>query len=436
MKKNIGYLLVLLLFKSILEFGYFYFLNSNFSYLGYTLDFNIVKYLESLIAIIWIFYIIPKNNSVTSIAVNILLIMMIIPIISIYSLKDESRSYFYYIITSFSVLLLTVQMLPRVKLNTNFNFNALLKFAFISITALVYVLLIRFNGLPNLRLLDFNEVYIIRSGVNYGYSFMKYLVTWQGAIINVFAMIVALVSKRKNIFIIIAVLQVTLYLLTTHKTFLFYPVALFILFIIVSKLKYHIGFIAAIGSSFGILVALGINKLIGDLMIASMVISRIFFLPAQISFQYFEYFSENGFVYLSHSIFSRLFRDPVYLEHPIRIIGQVYYTNNWPNTGYLGDAFMNFGVFGMIFFSLIFGAVLVIIESLANTPFKLTVTKIFIVLFMFSSANIGLLTSMNNGGLILFMLLLYLFNDVKANKELANNIINSSEIHSITEREI
>lgn len=390
--------------------------------MGFNYDFSLVKYMESLLMILWLFVIIPKNNNVSSIAVNILYILMVIPILSIYPLKNESRIYFYSVVTSFSILILTVKILPRFKLKIKYNFNGLLKLVFIAMTSLVYFLLIRFNGLPNLKLLDFNEVYKIRSEIEYGYGFMQYLVTWQGTILNVFVMIVTLVSRRKYSFIFVSILQIMLYLLTTHKTFLFYPFVLYILILVLNRSKLHVGYIAAVGSSFGVLLSLGINKIFGNLMIPSMVVSRIFFLPAQISYQYYEFFSQNGFVYLSHSVFRILFQTPVYSDHPIRLIGQAYYTNNWPNTGYLGDAYMNFGVIGMIIFSIIFGIVLKVIESLANTQFKLSITKAFIIIFMFSTSNIGLLTSMLNGGLVLFMVILYLFNDKSIDKKFFNRI--------------
>lgn len=213
---------------------------------------------------------------------------------------------------------------------------------------------------------------------------MKYLVTWQGAILNVFAMIIALVSRKKYSFILISILQIMLYLLTTNKIFLFYPFALYIIILVLNRSKYNVGYLTAVGSSLGVLFSIGIYKILGDIMLPSMVISRIFFLPAQISYQYYEFFSQNGYVYLSHSVFRIFFQTPIYLDHPIRLIGQAYYTNNWPNTGYLGDAFMNFGVIGMIIFSIILGIVLKIIESLANTPFKLSITKSFVIIFMFS----------------------------------------------------
>lgn len=422
MKKNASYLFVIIMFKIILELSYYHFVNRHFSYMGFNYDFSLVKYMESLLMILWLFVIIPKNNNVSSIAVNILYILMVIPILSIYPLKNESRIYFYSVVTSFSILILTVKTLPRFKLKIKYNFNGLLKLVFIAMTSLVYFLLIRFNGLPNLKLLDFNEVYKIRSEIEYGYGFMQYLVTWQGAILNVFVMIVTLVSRRKYSFIFVSILQIMLYLLTTHKTFLFYPFVLYILILVLNRSKLHVGYIAAVGSSFGVLLSLGINKIFGNLMIPSMVISRIFFLPAQISYQYYEFFSQNGFVYLSHSVFRILFQTPVYSDHPIRLIGQAYYTNNWPNTGYLGDAYMNFGVIGMIIFSIIFGIVLKVIESLANTPFKLSITKAFIIIFMFSTSNIGLLTSMLNGGLVLFMVILYLFNDKSIDKKFFNRI--------------
>ena len=411
MKKSIGYLVSLFIFKTVLEISYFYFLYPKYEYLGFHLDFNILKYFESIFAVLLIYFIIPKKGNCSDISVNILNIVMIIPIITLYSLKNESRIYFYSVVISFLILNITLRAITKITFSLRYNLNGVLKAGFIFALVVVYGLLIRFNGMPSLRLFDFNEVYNVRGNVNYGYGFMDYLVPWLGAIINIFVLIIAFYSRKKWSLITVSFLQVVLYLLTSHKTFLFYPFAIFGLIFVFRKGKLNIGKTVSLLTSCGVLIALFIYKLSGNLMLPSMLISRIFFLPAQISFQYYEYFSQNGLVLLSHSILRFAFKEPIYSIHPIKLIGQTYYSNNWPNTGYLGDAYMNFGILGMIFFSIILGIVLRVIDSLANTPFKESVAKVFIILFMFSLSNMGLLTSMLNGGLLVFITILYLYND-------------------------
>ncbi len=411
MKKSIGYLVSLFIFKTVLEISYFYFLYPKYEYLGFHLDFNLLKYFESNLAVLLIYFVIPKKGNPSNVSVSILNIVMIIPIITLYSLKNESRIYFYSVVVSFLILNITLRSITKVSFSLRYNLNGFLKAGFILTLVVVYGLLIRFNGMPSLRLFDFNEVYNVRGNVNYGYGFMDYLVPWLGSIVNIFVLIIAFYSRKKWSLIAVSFLQVVLYLLSSHKTFLFYPFAIFGLIFVFRKRKLKIGKTVALLTSCGVLAVLFIFKLSGNLMLPSMIVSRIFFLPAQISFQYYEYFSQNGLVLLSHSILSFAFKEPIYSIHPIKLIGQTYYSNNWPNTGYLGDAYMNFGIPGMIFFSIILGIVLRVIDSLANTPFKESVAKVFIVLFMFSLSNMGLLTSMLNGGLLVFITILYLYND-------------------------
>lgn len=418
MKKSIGYLVSLLIFKTVLEISYYYFLYPKYEYIGFHLDFNLLKYFESNFAVILVYFILPKKATPSSISVNILNIMMIIPIITLYSLKDESRIYFYSVILSFLILNITLRSITKISFTLHYNLNGFLKGAFILATVVVYGLLIKFNGMPTLRLFNFNEVYNVRGNVNYGYGFMDYLVPWLGAIINIFVLIIAFFSKKKWSLITVSFLQVVLYLLTSHKTFLFYPFAIFGLIFVFKKRKIMIGRTVVLLTTVGVIAALFIFKLSGNLMVPSMIISRIFFLPAQISFQYYEYFSQNGFVFLSHSILGFAFKEPIYSIHPIKLIGETYYSNNWPNTGYLGDAYMNFGLPGMIGFSIILGVILKVLDSLANTTFKESVAKVFLILFMFSLSNMGLLTSMLNGGLLVFIAILYLYND--KNEQLNN----------------
>jgi oligosaccharide repeat unit polymerase len=413
-KKIEFYFIFLIIFKVLLDFSYIYYLNPNYGYMGFYLDLNYFKLIESYIFLLLINWYLPRKDLPSSVAVNVLNLLMVIPILSIYALKDQPRIYFYGVVISFFLLIFIVKRMPRVSFNIKTSLNSILTALFLGITFVVYGLLIFFNGLPSLKLLDFSKVYEVRSSINYGFNFMVYLVSWQGAIINVFLLIITAYYKKMRYFLFFAIMQLVLYLLTSHKTFLFYPLLLFFIIRIIKNNKKDINLSIIIYSIIGlaaslIVYAFGLNQ-----MIPSMIISRVFYLPAQISFQYYEYFNGNGLMYLSHSIFSFIFSEPVHAEHPIRLIGETYYNNNWPNTGYLGDAFMNFGIAGMLVFSVFLGLILVLVDSLSNTQFKKLISIAFITLFMFPLSNMGLLTSMLTGGLLFYILILFLYREKKS----------------------
>lgn len=408
-KKRIKISFVLILYKILLEFSYIYYVNPVYEYMGFTYDLNWLKFIESYIFLIFIAINLPLNETKPSIiAVNVLNIIMIIPILSIYALKNEARVYLYGIIISFFITIIITKLFPEISIRLKFSVNKVLYLLLIINTIVVYSTLLYYNGIPSFELLDFNKVYKIRGTINYGFRIMKYLVVWQANIINCFFITLSFKNKNKNTLILMCVLQLLLYLLTSHKAFLFYPLIIVIIMIFIKKKRFIIFSIYGIITSIVVSGFLYFTKL--SIMIPVLVINRTLFLPAQISFQYYKYFSNNGFTLLSHSIFSKFFSTPVYNIHPIKLIGTVYYSGNWANTGYLGDAYMNFGIFGMLFFSFILGVILKIIDSVSNSYDKKLISSAFIVIFMIVLTNIALLTNLLNGGLLFYILVLYLYN--------------------------
>lgn len=405
-KFKVKTLIIILIYKILLEYSYVKYVHIVHGYEGFALEIDIFKMVESYFAAIIIILLLPiSEKKVSSIALKVLNIIMIIPIFSLYYLKSQSREYFYAVLVSFLItILITKLQLFRIK-NQKINFNLIVNIVMTMNTLVVYVGMIYFNGPPKLQLLDLSQVYNVRGTIDYGYSFMNYLVSWQGVIINPYLMISYLQKKNKNKFTIITLLQLILYLITGNRAFFLYSFLIIALVYFLRKRSFIISFTK--GMIAFLIISLitffsGVNK-----WIASLMLYRTLFLPAQISFQYHDFFSVNGFVKLSHSIFEMFFREPIYNNNPVLIIGETYYKNNHPNTGYLGDAFMNFGFIGMIVFSLVFGVVLMLIDSLSNTEYKKVVSKAFIIILMISLTNVGLLTTLFNGGMALYILILW-----------------------------
>lgn len=205
------------------------------------------------------------------------------------------------------------------------------------------------------------------------------------------------------------ILQVSMYLITSNKGYFFYPLVIPVAIYLINRSKYVLYSMIGVNVITLVSAILYIAKI--NTLLPSMIINRTLFLPAQISFQYHEYFSKNDLVLLSHSIFENFFAKPIHSDHPISIIGSKYYTNNWPNTGYLGDGFMNFGYVGMLVFSIIFAGILILCDSLSNTKGKSMITSAYMVLFMLSFNNIALLTNLLFGGMLFYLLLIFLYKD-------------------------
>ena len=411
-KKRVMLLILITVYKILLDISYVLYVNRVYEYMGFIYNLNVIKLFESYIFVLLIAVYLPLNESKPStIALNTLLFVMVVPFLSVYALKDEYRLYTYAFVVCFLLTISFIKILPNMIINQKFNLNRIIIYVLFLMGLVVYGTLIIQNGIPTLALLDISKVYEVRGTVKYGNDVIRYLVNWQANIVNIFFIILLWVKREKKMFVVMCLLQILMYLITSHKAYLFYPIIIPFIMYIVKKRKYIIGSIAGVIASIVLSLLLFFSNI--NVFAGSLVINRTLFLPAQISFQYYEYFSESGFVLLSHSILSFLFDTPLYNTNPILIIGGQYYSNNWANTGYLGDAYMNFGIIGMVIFSLIFAVILKIFDSLATTELKKLITSGFMVVMMLLFTNGALLTNLFFGGILFYIFLLWLYDDKK-----------------------
>jgi hypothetical protein len=416
-KLDINIFLLLLFYKLLLDLSYIIFVNRYFEYMGFNLDLNISKYIFSIFVFIVLYYFLPKNiDKPSSIFLQLHYIIMIIPMFTIYSFGDKSTLFFVICMFIFSMECFLVKLLPKFKIIRIKKSKNILYSILILITVLVYFSMIRANGFPSLKALNFLNVYDIRGKVSYPFL-MPYLVIWQAKVINPFFIVTSYINKDKKVFFIFLSLQVLLYLITAHKSFLFIIFAILLVVKVVHKpnLLNNILKIA----SFGILAIILLFKITNSLMIPSLFLRRLLFIPAQIKFFYYDFFSNNDFLYFSQGAIGKL----VGLEYPYQLevaqmIGYIYYGNEGTNanTGYLADAYANMGIIGMFFIGLLFVFILILVDSLSIKIGKeLTVG---LTLFPILSLNDGaLLTNLLTGGLLFLLLILYLHSNSTQNRE-------------------
>jgi oligosaccharide repeat unit polymerase len=377
--------------------------------MGFGLSVDYLKMFESwLLTLIIIGLISFKKKNPSNLIFFFLLIITYIPIASIYWLKDEARIYFFSITIGFLISIFVVKFTPRIYIKNIFKDNTFFYLivslaSFVSLTCVII-----FNGIPDLSALNFNIVYEIRGDFNYGFGFMNYLLTWQVWVINIYLILHFLLNKKYKLIFIPVFIQFFIYLSTGHKTYLFLMLAIPFLFYMINKKFFYAVLLLAINSL--ILISWIEFNIVDTPWITSLFTNRLLFLPSQISFQYYEFFSNNELMLLTHSLFS-LFGNSGYSIHPIQIIGIVYYGGNWPNTGYFGDAYMNFGIVGIFVFSMLFGFLLVIFDSFALKNNLARLVKVMSVLFVMYFTSGGLLTSLLNGGILLLLLLLFIYNN-------------------------
>lgn len=408
-KSIIWTLLSVIIYKIILDLSYYFVILPVWGYAGLKLNSSILKFIESLFLLLIIFIMMPKNKEkLSNISVWILILVSYIPMLTLFAFMDQPRAYMY-AVTGFWLLVFLLLKLPAVSSTPlkSLQSKIIRYLIFIGLVGIVFFLIYRYLGFS--FNFDLTKVYEIRREyVETDIPFAGYLFTWLAYIVNPIIFALFLV-KRKWLWVgAIVFMQILLFSVTGLKAFLFaLPSVLGLMWIV--KRKNPLAWIA-VGLSVVILAGMFSYWLVDDIWISSLFTRRTLLLPAQLSFFYYDFFSQNTHTFLSqHRIFQFFLDYPYYLPPP-HLIGEVYF--NQPqmgaNNGIYADAFMNFGFIGFIFWGILLTIILKLVDSFSRNKKKtITIAAIAMPASIFLT-NSAFLTSLLTHGLLLSLIILYL----------------------------
>lgn len=409
-KSTLWFFFTALLFKIVLDISYCFIISPNYEYMRLYLNIDIFKIIESYFLLFVIFLLMPKSSKkLSSIIVWLLILLSYIPMLTIYAFMNESRI-FTYAVTLFWMLVFLLLQLPSISL-PSFKQNKIFLFSMLFLSGItVFFMIYKYVGIS----FNFNifNVYDIRSQFTEKNIFLSgYLFTWQGYILNPVFFAYFIRRKQWIYATVILVFQLLLFSVTGMKTFLFIiPFILALMWLITRKnpLVY-----TAIGLIVLILLGMLSYALIDDIYVSSIFTRRIFFVPAQISFLYYDFFSHHAFVFLSHSIF-RYFLDYPYHLYPPNLIGKTYFNSPkmHSNTGIVGDAYSNFGFVGLALWAILLAIVLKLVDSCSKRKDK-KVAIAAIAMPVIALLNSALLTNLLTHGFLLAILILYLLPNIE-----------------------
>lgn len=418
---NYHYLIIIAsaaVYKLLLDFAYTHFLVDNYSYLGFIVEENFVKYAESWVLLFLlvtvVFFYTKGLEKPSKIILYIILLNLLVPLLTFYGMQDKERVYLYSLLAGY---LLTVWIVKRVKDFRVIRISDSVKPLFFIITVItlyVYGYLMATGGISRL---NFNilAVYEVRSGYQASNSgLMNYLVIWQAYAINMSILIFSLDHKKKVLFLLFLFLQILLFGMTGFKSVLFSPMVAVSLYLILknSRMKNLIFELMTVG----ILLIVGVSVLLyiinGNITVASIFVRRLLMVPAQLHYIYYDFFSTHEKMRLSHSFLSFIYENPYNSPSPVDVIASIIYDRDFsPNVGYLGDAFSNFGITGIIVYSVILGLVLKMLDSVArNVPIYFSAPLITIP--SMALINSALPTSMVTHGILLEITAVWLFSQI------------------------
>ncbi|WP_316571707.1 oligosaccharide repeat unit polymerase [Neobacillus sp. YIM B06451] len=419
-KKNYTLILLLaFLYKFILDYAYKTFLVGNFAYSGFVIKENYFKYAESwLLLFLLISGVVLYTKGMekpSKVILYIILLNLLVPLLTFYSMQDGARIYLYSILFGFMLTVWIVKKLKDFRVIMIEDSVKPVFFLLAVITLYVYGYLIATGGLSRL---SFNllAVYDVRSVYQQNNSgLMNYLVTWQAYAINMSMLIYTLEGRKKQLFFLFLFLQLLLFGMTGLKSFLFAPVVVIGLYYILKnvKLKNLVLEMMTVGVLFIVSLSVLLYSVFDNINAASIFVRRLLLVPAQLHFVYFDFFSTHETMKLSHSFLSFLFENPYNSPTPVDVIASVVFNNeNFnPNVGYLGDAFSNFGFMGIIVYSITLGVVLKMLDSVArHVPIYFSAP--LIVIPSMALINSALPTSLVTHGILFEITAIWLFSQI------------------------
>lgn len=409
-KSKIQLVLLLLFFKLVLDLAYIHILSPVYSYLGFTISINSLALIESYIMTFIIGTIISfVIDRPSHFLIWMLCIGTLIPVLSFYAIHSGSRSFMYGMLLSFICIVL-VSKLPIIKIGT---LKGGRKLGIIILTLMVLAgtsSLFAKGGLHYFNL-DFGKVYDYRIEVVeiFNTGLWAYIYTWVFKVINPALIAWALWKKKYHLLIAVIALQSVFFAISSHKSVLFYPVLILAIYFAVKKERVFAYL------TWGLILVVIISSFLylffDNIWPLSLFIRRVFFVPAQLNFAYFDLFSNIGHVYLSNSILSDYISYPFQYKYTHMVSIYLYGNPNIScNNGFLATSYMHFGYMGMFTFSIIVGLLLWITDMLVykRIPIWLGISIIIIPFFtLFTSAD--LFTSLLTHGIILGLMIIFLF---------------------------
>lgn len=277
-------------------------------------------------------------------------------------------------------------------------------------TVLVLALCIKKYGYPDLTALDFTKVYEIRSQIIMGFP-LTYIIPWFTKIVIPIGVIFSIDEKRYLSTILMIAALFIFYLIFASKSFFFTAFLIVAVYIacnmhILYECIYYL--IPAVTIS-----GIALLKYYDMIMPISLLVRRVLFVPAQLKFVYFEFFSKNIKNHFADGQIGKLFGiESNYAIGVAKTIGEYMGTESWANTGYLGDSYGEMGFAGMIVLSVVIVIFLKALELLTVDQKKILVISASS-LWIYSLNDSALLTALLTGGGII---LLFLFSVCRGDK--------------------
>lgn len=393
----------------LLEFAYKYFVYAIYEYAGFVYDFNLDKYIIGWLIYFSVYFILiqKKHLKIYSI-LQIIFLFYILPHTVLYALANKESYYYFIILFSYILVVISILDFKKIKLyKIKYSKIIILIFSFI-LTSLVILNLIISTG--GNYVLNFTDVYefrddfdeVSKSGI------FGYLNLWVSKVFSVLLLAWSIIKKNKFLIILFSSFIIIQFLLTGHKSIL---QSIFVLLFFYYFFKFKNRNLMLLTSFAGFISVLIIFYYLTDnLFIQSLLIRRLIFVPANLNYVYFDFFSSNDHVYWSSSFLSSFIQYGYDLK-PAQLIGSYLGTFENANTGFIPNGFMHAGLLGVFLYTLIMIFILNYINFISKGLNNFLVYSIVFLPIFGAFISSDLTTSLLSHGLFISIVILRMYSD-------------------------
>lgn len=398
---------VLFLILLSLEIYYLQFITNQFDYLGFKLNFSVIKFIEFhfiyLISIMLSFRLFNKSHFIFSIYILIILFFLI-PNGIMMSFSNLIRGPVYsillFIIIFFLIAPLRLKIVPFYS-NRGLRHISIFGIFTLLILPIIWIYLTDFN----FNTLLLKDIYQTRDAFSLKETTIsKYFYNWLVKVIVPFMFVYYMIEKQHFFASIGLIFLIYLFVISGNKAVYFTSIiTIFFYFFgkhFLDKLSY---FMIALLLSFPLIYIA--DYLLNNYLLRGTLIMRPFFFPALLNNCYFDYFKELSLYFSENHLFNSIFTSPIETKSAI-LISKVYFNTDdmYANNGLISDGYMNLGYTGVFILSIIFSILFMFFNSLKVNP---SYFGIFLILvFFFLSAPV--FTVVVTGGVWILLFLMYI----------------------------
>lgn len=288
----------------VLAFFYRYYLDLSYLMISddYPIEFpiktNYLKVIISYIILIPLIGITYREKSVLSYLFRVIVFFTIIPLSSIYAMKDESNVFFLLTCISFVAVEL---VLFKKRFKKEFQIQQknvdslklkIVRYVCFFILSITLILMYVQLGTPSLMALVLDDIYDLRQSFQIS-SYTNYILYVSTQVCIPFGIADGYIRKSKKQILTIILFQFLFFLWTGHKTWFF---SIFLMFgmIFLLSIRKSLDYLFVALTALCMLGYYGNDNLIINKSVTSLINRRVLLDPAALKFNYYDYFVVKG----------------------------------------------------------------------------------------------------------------------------------------------